>query len=50
MRIGSAILKEAVDLENEKQDRAARSKKEQKEVADAAISKVGPLALQYITC
>ncbi|KAG7449173.1 uncharacterized protein BT62DRAFT_929155 [Guyanagaster necrorhizus] len=40
LRIGSAILKEAFDLETEKQQRAARAKKEEKAVAAAAANKV----------
>ncbi|KAK0206595.1 hypothetical protein DFS33DRAFT_601464 [Desarmillaria ectypa] len=40
LRIGSAILKEAFDLETEKQERAARAKKEEKAVAAAAANKV----------
>ncbi|KAK0453681.1 hypothetical protein EV421DRAFT_1765788 [Armillaria borealis] len=40
LSIGSAILKEAFDLETEKQERAARAKKEEKAVAAAAANKV----------
>ncbi|KAK0468401.1 uncharacterized protein EV420DRAFT_1504284 [Desarmillaria tabescens] len=40
LRIGSAILKEAFDLETEKQERAALARKEEKAVAAAAANKV----------
>jgi hypothetical protein len=38
--MGAAILKETIDLENEKQDRAERSKKEEKSAAEAVANKV----------
>jgi len=50
MRIGAAILKEAIDLETEKQERAALSKKEEKAVADAAANKVDPPLALYYRC
>ncbi|KAF8897564.1 hypothetical protein BD779DRAFT_1491522 [Infundibulicybe gibba] len=40
LRIGAAILKEFIDLETEKMERATRSKKEEKAVAEAAAYKV----------
>lgn len=40
LRMGAAILKETIDLENEKQDRAERSKKEEKSAAEAVANKV----------
>jgi hypothetical protein len=41
LRIGAAILKEAVDLEAVKQERFERSKKEEKAAAAAAANNVG---------
>jgi len=40
LRIGAAILKETIDLEIEKQERAERSKKEEKSAAEAVVNKV----------
>lgn len=41
LRIGSGILREAVDLEAVKQGRLERSKKEEKAAAAAAANNVG---------
>lgn len=41
LRLGSTILKEFVDLENEKAERAARSKVDQKAVTAAFTNQVG---------
>jgi hypothetical protein len=41
LRIGAAILKEAVDLDVVKQQRLEQAKKEEKAVAAAAASNVG---------
>jgi hypothetical protein len=41
LRLGAAILKEFVDLENEKAERAARSKVDQKAVTEAITQQVG---------
>lgn len=40
LRIGNIILKEYIDLETEKQARAARSKKNEKASIEAAAEKV----------
>lgn len=40
LRIGAVILKEAIDLETEKQERATKAKKEEKAVVEAAANKV----------
>jgi hypothetical protein len=40
LRIGAAILKEAVDLEAEKQERLNQSKREEKALAAAAANNV----------
>ncbi|KAG6890352.1 hypothetical protein C0992_002177 [Termitomyces sp. T32_za158] len=40
LRIGTAILKEFVDLENQRAERAARSKVDQKAVAAAVAQRV----------
>ena len=40
LRVGAAILKEALDRETEKEERAQRSKEEQKAVAAAAAQNV----------
>jgi hypothetical protein len=40
LRIGSSILKDYINLETEKQERAARSKKNQKASIEAAAEKV----------
>lgn len=40
LQIGNAILNEYLELETEKQERAARSKAEEKQVREAAALKV----------
>ena len=40
LRVGAAILKEALDRETEKEERAQRGKEEQKAVAAAAAQNV----------
>ena len=40
LRIGSSILKDYIDLATEKQERAARSKKNEKASIEAAAEKV----------
>jgi len=47
LRIGNSILADYIDLETEKQERAARSKKNEKASIEAAAEKVHPL-LEYI--
>lgn len=45
LRVGAAILKEAIDLEIEKQGRMKRSKAEEKAAAAAAAQNVCPFHL-----
>ncbi|KAF4575062.1 hypothetical protein EYR36_006418 [Pleurotus pulmonarius] len=40
LQIGAAILKEALDRQSEKEERASRAKQEEKEAAEAALLKV----------
>lgn len=40
LRVGTAILKDALDLEVEKQERLERAKREEKAVAQAAANNV----------
>lgn len=49
LRIGAAILKESIDLETEKQERAKRNKVDEKAVARAIADKVclRPLLLDH---
>ena len=48
LEIGSIILKEFIDQENEKKERAIRAEKERKIAADAEAHKVFSLTLSYI--
>jgi hypothetical protein len=47
LRIGSSILKDYINRETEKQDRAARAKKNEKASIEATAEKVNLLFLQY---
>jgi hypothetical protein len=49
LRLGAAILKEFVDLENEKAERAARSKVDQKAVAEAITQQVSVVFSSSVT-
>lgn len=48
LKLGSIILQEFLDQENEKNERAIRAEKERKIVADAEAHKVFSLTLSYI--
>lgn len=49
LRLGTTILKEFVDLENEKAERAARSKVDQKAVTEAITNQVGEVLCRSVT-